>query len=97
MSFIENKFDGQNYDLIAAQKQMKQMVDNKVADILDQLPDMLKPIIAAAAKELAEQAPEILKQPDSVTHDVAGSEEMLRMRLTFAISNQLGHGAGWLK
>ncbi|EJL9604786.1 hypothetical protein NNC10_004514 [Escherichia coli] len=95
--FIQNQFDGQNYDLIEAQKEMKKMVDNKVADILDQIPDMLKPIIAAAAKELADQAPEILKQPDSVTHDVSGGEDVLRMRLIFAISNQLGHGANWLK
>lgn len=95
--FTKNQWDGQDHDLIAAQKQMKQMVDNKVADILNDLPDMLRPIIAAAAKELAEQAPEILKQPDSVTHDVAGSEEVLRSRLLFAVSNALGHGASWLK
>lgn len=95
--FTENHWDGQNHSLIEAQKQMKKMVDDKVADILDQLPDLLKPIIAAAAKELAEQAPEILRQPDSVTGDIAGSEDVLRMRLIFAISNQLGHGANWLK
>ncbi len=95
--FTKNHWDGQNHDLIAAQKQMKKMVDDKVADILDQLPDLLKPIIAAAAKELAEQAPEILKQPDSVTGDVAGGEDVLRMRLIFSVSNQLGHGASWLR
>ena len=96
MSFIQNQFDGQNYDLIAAQKQMKKMVDGKVADILNDLPDLLRPIIAEAAKELAEQTPEILKQPDSVTHDSC-DENMLRMRLIFAVSNALGHGANWLK
>lgn len=94
--FIQNQFDGQDYDLIAAQKQMKKMVDDKVADILNDLPDLLRPIIAEAAKELAEQTPEILKQPDSVTHD-AMDENMLRMRLIFAVSNALGHGANWLK
>ncbi|MGT9434871.1 hypothetical protein ACVWB4_22810 [Escherichia coli] len=94
--FIQNQFDGQEHDLIAAQKQMKKMVDSKVADILNDLPDLLRPIIAEAAKELAEQTPEILKQPDSVTHD-AMDENMLRMRLIFAVSNALGHGANWLK
>ncbi|HFL4194919.1 TPA: hypothetical protein ACG30E_002167 [Escherichia coli] len=94
--FTKNQWDGQNHDLIAAQKQMKKMVDDKVADILNDLPDLLRPIIAEAAKELAEQTPEILKQPDSVTHD-AMDENMLRMRLIFAVSNALGHGANWLK
>lgn len=94
--FTKNQWDGQNHDLIAAQKQMKKMVDEKVADILNDLPDLLRPIIAEAAKELAEQTPEILKQPDSVTHD-AMDENMLRMRLIFAVSNALGHGANWLK
>ncbi|WP_345759941.1 hypothetical protein [Escherichia coli] len=95
--FTQNQFDGRDMPLIEAQKQMKKMVDNKVADILDQLPDLLKPIIAAAAKELAEQAPEILRQPDSITGDVAGGEDVLRMRLIFAVSNALGHGANWMK
>ncbi|KDT76781.1 hypothetical protein [Escherichia coli] len=94
--FTKNQWDGQDYDLIAAQKQMKKMVDDKAADILNDLPDLLRPIIAEAAKELAEQTPEILKQPDSVTHD-AMDENMLRMRLIFAVSNALGHGANWLK
>ncbi|HFI6250356.1 TPA: hypothetical protein ACGRTJ_004545 [Escherichia coli] len=97
MSFTQNSFDGRDLPLIEAQKQMKKLVDDKVADILDQLPDLLKPIIAAAAKELAEQAPEILRQPDSVTGDVAGGEDVLRMRLIFSVSNQLGHGANWLR
>ncbi|MCH6370387.1 hypothetical protein MMU52_24290 [Escherichia coli] len=95
--FTQNQFDGRDMPLIEAQKQMKKMVDNKVADIIDQLPDLLKPIIAAAAKELAEQAPEILRQPDSVTGDVAGGEDVLRMRLIFAVSNALGHGSSWLR
>ncbi|HFT5330302.1 TPA: hypothetical protein ACGS80_004458 [Escherichia coli] len=94
--FIQNQFDGQDYDLIAAQKQMKKMVDDKVADILNDLPDLLRPIIAEAAKELAEQTPEILKQPDSVTHD-AMDEKAIYMRMLFAVSNALGHGASWLR
>ncbi|EIQ2008792.1 hypothetical protein LUT85_004511 [Escherichia coli] len=94
--FTKNQWDGQNHDLIAAQKQMKKMVDDKVSDILNDLPDLLRPIIAEAAKELAEQTPEILKQPDLVTHDSC-DENMLRMRLIFAVSNALGHGANWLK
>lgn len=94
--FTQNQFDGRDMPLIEAQKQMKKMVDDKVADILNDLPDLLCPIIAEAAKELAEQTPEILKQPDSVTHD-AMDENMLRMRLIFAVSNAMGHGANWLK
>ena len=94
--FTKNQWDGQNHDLIAAQKQMKKMVDDKVADILNDLPDLLRPVIAEAAKELAEQTPEILKQPDSVTHD-AMDEKAIYMRLLFAVSNQLGHGASWLR
>ena len=95
--FIQNQFDGQDYDLIAAQKQMKQMVDNKVADILNDLPDILRPIIAEAAKELFSECPEILKQrSESVTGEVV-SEKMLYMQLLFKCSNALGHGCSWLR
>lgn len=96
MSFIKNSFDGQDYDLIAAQKQMKKMVDDKVADILNELPDLLRPIIAEAAKELAEKVPPILQQEDPITHD-AMDEKAIYMRLLFSVSNQLGHGANWLR
>ncbi|EFE7841610.1 hypothetical protein F3641_20315 [Escherichia coli] len=94
--FTENQWDGQNYDLIAAQKQMKKMVDDKVADILNDLPDLLRPIIAEAAKELAENVPDVLRKEDPITHD-ALDEKAIYMRLLFAVSNQLGHGASWLK
>ncbi|EGB9101114.1 hypothetical protein H8O82_000054 [Escherichia coli] len=75
---------------------MKKMVDDKVADILNELPDLLRPIIAEAAKELAEKVPPILQQEDPITHD-AMDEKAIYMRLLFSVSNQLGHGANWLR
>ena len=94
--FTQNQFDGRDMPLIEAQKQMKKMVDNKVADILDQLPDLLKPIIAAAAKELAENVPDVLQKEDPITHD-AVNEKSIYMRMSMVVSNQLGHGASWLR
>lgn len=94
--FIQNQFDGQDYDLIAAQKAFKAALDKKVDEIITELPDVLRPIIAEAAKELAENVPEVLQEPDSVTHD-ALDEKAIYMRLLFSVSNQLGHGASWLK
>lgn len=94
--FIQNQFDGRDMPLIEAQKQMKKMVDDKVADILSELPDMLRPVIAEAAKDLAEKVPPILQQEDPITHD-AMDEKAIYMRLLFSVSNQLGHGASWLK
>lgn len=96
MSFIQNSFDGRDMPLIEAQKQMKKMVDDKVADILNELPDMLRPVIAAAAKDLAEKVPPILQQEDPITHD-AMDEKAIYMRMLFAVSNALGHGASWLR
>lgn len=95
--FTKNQWDGQNHDLIAAQKQMKKMVDDKVADILNDLPDMLRPIIAEAAKELFSECPEILKQRSELATGETVSEKLLYMKLLFSISNQLGHGASWLR
>ncbi|HAY0542571.1 TPA: hypothetical protein JS358_000442 [Escherichia coli] len=63
---------------------------------MNELPDVLRPIIAKAAKELAENVPEVLRKPDPVTHD-ALDEKAIYMRMLFAVSNQLGHGANWLK
>ncbi|PLB62461.1 hypothetical protein APX95_14560 [Escherichia coli] len=96
MSFIENKFDGRDLPLIEAQKQFKKELDLKVEEIISELPEMLKPIIANAAKELAENVPDVLQEPDSVTHD-AMDEKAIYMRMLFAVSNQLGHGASWLR
>lgn len=96
MSFIQNQWDGQNHDLIAAQKQFKKELDLKVEEIINDLPGMLLPIIAKAAKELAENVPDVLQEPDSVTHD-AMDEKAIYMRLLFSVSNQLGHGASWLR
>ncbi|EFO3888022.1 hypothetical protein DM613_24200 [Escherichia coli] len=97
MSFIQNKWDGQDHELIAAQKAFKAALDLKVEEIINELPEMLRPIIAKAAKELAKNAPDALKKPDSVTGDVMASEKAVYMRLLFSVSNQLGHGANWLK
>lgn len=94
--FTQNQFDGRDMPLIEAQKQMKKLVDDKVTDILNQLPDVLRPIIAEAAKELAEKVPPILQEEDPVTHD-AVDEKSIYMRMLFAVSNQLGHGASWLR
>lgn len=97
MSFIKNSFDGRDLPLIEAQKQFKKELDLKVEEIMSELPEMLKPIIARAAKELAENVPEVLQKPDPVTHDKMGDEKAIYMRMLFAVSNKLGHGANWLK
>ncbi|ENZ5585165.1 hypothetical protein ACGWOR_005066 [Escherichia coli] len=96
MSFIQNQWDGQNHSLIEAQKQFKKALDLKVEEIINELPEMLRPIIAKAAKELAENVPDVLQEPDSVTGD-ALDEKAIYMRMLFAVSNQLGHGASWLR
>ncbi|MGO0383629.1 hypothetical protein [Escherichia coli] len=96
MSFIQNQFDGRDLPLINAQKQFKKELDLKVEEIINQLPEMLRPIIANAAKELAENVPDVLQKEDPITHD-AIDEKAIYMRLLFAVSNQLGHGASWLK
>ena len=96
MSFIQNQFDGQDHNKIAAQKAFKAALDLKVEEIINELPDVLRPIIAKAAKELAENVPDVLQEPDSVTGD-ALDEKAIYMRMLFAVSNQLGHGASWLR
>lgn len=96
MSFTQNSFDGRDLPLIEAQKQMKKLVDDKVADILNQLPEVLRPIIAEAAKELAKKVPPILQEEDPITHD-AMDEKAIYMRMLFSVSNALGHGASWLR
>ncbi|MED9268495.1 hypothetical protein RCN02_04155 [Escherichia coli] len=96
MSFIQNSFDGRDLSLIEARKQFKKAMDKKVEEIMNELPDVLRPIIAEAAKELAENVPEVLQQEDPITHD-ALDEKAIYMRMLFAVSNALGHGASWLK
>lgn len=96
MSFIENKFDGRDLPLIDAQKQFKKELDLKVEEIMNELPAILRPIIANAAKELAENVPDVLRKEDPITHD-ALDERAIYMRLLFAVSNALGHGASWLR
>ena len=96
MSFIQNQWDGQDHNKIAAQKAFKAALDKKVEEIISELPEMLRPIIAKAAKELAENVPEVLQEPDSVTGD-ALDEKAIYMRMLFAVSNHLGRGASWLR
>ncbi|EFN6125226.1 hypothetical protein FVK23_00350 [Escherichia coli] len=71
-------------------------MDKKVEKIINELPEMLRPVIADAAKELAENVPDVLRKADPVTHDEL-NEKAIYMRLLFAVSNKLGHGANWLK
>lgn len=96
MSFIESKFDGRDLPLIEAQKHFKKEMDKKVEEIINELPDVLRPIIARAAKELAENVPEVLQKEDPITHDSL-NKNAIYMRLLFSVSNALGHGASWLK
>ena len=96
MSFIQNQWDGQDHELIAAQKAFKKAMDSKVEEIMNELPAILRPIIANAAKELAENVPDVLQKADPITHDEL-NEKAIYMRLLFAVSNALGHGASWLR
>lgn len=96
MSFTQNQFDGRDLPLVEAQKQFKKELDLKVEEIMNALPEMLRPIIAEASKELAENTPEVLRKPDPVTHDKL-DEKAIYMRMLFSVSNALGRGANWLK
>ena len=96
MSFIKNSFDGQKHELIAAQKDFKKAMDKKVSEIVESLPEMLKPIIMQAAEELEKSLPDELRKTDPVTHDELDARAIY-MRMLFAVSNQLGHGASWLR
>lgn len=94
--FKENHWDGQNHSLIAAQKDFKKAMDNKVNEIVESLPEMLRPIIMKAAEDLEANLPDELKGEDPITHDEL-DRDAIYMRLLFACSNKLGHGASWLK
>lgn len=94
--FTENHFDGQNHSLIAAQKDFKKAMDKKVDEIVESLPEMLKPIIMKAAEELEESLPDELRGEDPITHDELDARAIY-MRMLFAVSNKLGHGASWLR
>lgn len=94
--FTQNQFDGQNHSLIAAQKDFKKEMDKKVAEIVESLPEILKPIILQAAEELAENVPDELRKADPITHDELDARAIY-MRMLFSVSNALGHGASWLR
>ncbi|EFU9135509.1 hypothetical protein HRZ18_002836 [Escherichia coli] len=96
MSFIQNRFDGQNHKKIAAQKEFQAELDKKVAEIVESLPAMLRPIILQAAEELEKSLPDELRGEDSVTHDEL-DQRAIYMRLLFKVSNALGKGASWLR
>lgn len=94
--FTKNQWDGQDYDLIAAQKDFKKAMDKKVAEIVESLPEMLRPIIMKAAEELEESLPDELRKADPITHDEL-NRDSIYFRLLFSVSNALGHGASWLR
>ncbi|MCV5408799.1 hypothetical protein OFN21_22930 [Escherichia coli] len=94
--FTKNQFDGQNHELIAEQKAFKAAMDKKVSEIVESLPEMLKPIIMQAAEELEAGLSDELRKEDPITHD-ALDKKAIYMRLLFSVSNQLGHGASWLR
>ncbi|HBD5366169.1 TPA: hypothetical protein KKL30_000449 [Escherichia coli] len=71
-------------------------MDKKVAEIVESLPAMLKPIILQAAEELEKNLPDELRGADPITHDEL-DQRAIYMRLLFKVSNALGHGANWLK
>ena len=95
--FIQNQFDGQNHGLIASQKAFQAELDKKVNEIVEKsLPEMLRPLIMAAAEELHKNLPDELRVPDSVTGDEL-DQRAIYFRLLMKCSNQLGHGASWLR
>ena len=94
--FTKNQWDGQDHAKIAAQKAFKSALDKKVDEIVESLPEMLKPIIMKAAEELEESLPDELRGEDPITHDELDARAIY-MRLLFAVSNKLGHGASWLR
>lgn len=96
MSFTQNSFDGRDLPLIEAQKQFKKELDLKVEEIINEVPEMLRPIIMKAAEELEKSLPDELRKADPITHD-ALDKKAIYMRLLFSVSNQLGHGASWLR
>ncbi|HFT9052602.1 TPA: hypothetical protein ACGS2Y_004535 [Escherichia coli] len=96
MSFIQNSFREQNHDLIEKQKAFQAELDKKVAEILEALPEYLRPLLMAAAEELEKNLPDELRGPDSVTHDEL-DQRAIYLRLLFKCSNALGHGASWLR
>lgn len=94
--FIQNQFDGQDHAQINASKAFQAELDKKVAEIVESLPAMLKPIILQAAEELEKNLPDELRGADPITHDEL-DQRAIYMRLLFKVSNALGHGANWLK
>lgn len=94
--FTKNQWDGQNHEQINASKAFQAELDKKVAEIVESLPAMLRPIILQAAEELERNLPDELRGADPITHDEL-DQRAIYMRLLFKVSNALGHGANWLK
>lgn len=94
--FTKNQWDGQNHELIAEQKAFKKAMDKKAEEIVESLPEMLRPIIMQAAEELEAGLSDELRKEDPITHD-ALDKKAIYWRLLFSVSNQLGHGASWLR
>lgn len=94
--FTKNQWDGQNHEQINASKAFQAELDKKVNEIVESLPAMLKPIIMQAAEELEKTLPDELRGEDPITHDELDARAIY-MRMLFAVSNKLGHGASWLR
>ncbi|HCU6472440.1 TPA: hypothetical protein OU191_004266 [Escherichia coli] len=71
-------------------------MDKKVNEIVESLPAMLRPLILQAAEELEKNLPDELRGEDPISHDELDARAIY-MRMLFAVSNQLGHGASWLR
>lgn len=94
--FTKNQWDGQNHEQINASKAFQAELDKKVNEIVESLPEVLKPIIMQAAEELEKSLPDELRGEDPITHDELDAKAIY-MRMLFRVSNALGHGASWLR
>lgn len=94
--FTKNQWDGQNHEQINASKAFQAELDKKVNEIVESLPAMLRPLILQAAEELEKNLPDELRGEDPISHDELDARAIY-MRMLFAVSNQLGHGASWLR
>lgn len=96
MSFIQNSFREQNQGIIEKQKAFQAELDRKVNEIVESLPEYLRPLLMQAAEELEKNLPDELRGADPVTHDEL-DQRAIYMRLLFKCSNALGRGASWLR
>lgn len=96
MSFIQNSFRDQNQGIIEKQKAFQAELDKKVNEIVESLPEYLRPLLMRAAEELEKNLPDELRGEDPITHDEL-DQRAIYFRLLFKCSNALGRGASWLR